>query len=378
MKKKILMTAANLFPPKGGAERSLLAFAEKMAKDFDITIIGPGDGNFEKREKGYALISKKRPFYFMFLKSFLKINVQNLWWRKVLKEHLIKNNYDLIISQGILIPSLNEIKLRKLLFVRGLTFFNTDTPINPFEHKYDWYKYLPFIFKIQYPLVRIFQKKGLKVLKKADILISNSNFIRMVTKFYTGRDSEIIYPPIKKEDYELKSHKREYILFITPSVFKGVDIMYDIAKNLSDKKFLVVGKPDKMEDKKRYFKRLIKLSNVKLLNYLKDMRRAYEKTRLLISPVKWYEPFGRTPAEAMVNGIPAIVSNRGGLPEVVGNSGDIIGNRNNLKEWVDKIRKYDDNDYYSKKSKLCGQRYKKFSLENQYKKLKKIIGGVKI
>jgi glycosyltransferase involved in cell wall biosynthesis len=31
----------------------------------------------------------------------------------------------------------------------------------------------------------------------------------------------------------------------------------------------------------------------------------------------WEEPFGRVAAEAMINAIPAIVSNRGSLPSVV-------------------------------------------------------------
>ena len=45
-------------------------------------------------------------------------------------------------------------------------------------------------------------------------------------------------------------------------------------------------------------------------------------TRVLLVPSVFAEPFGRVAAEAMVNGIPAIVSDRGGLPEVVGGDAD--------------------------------------------------------
>lgn len=41
-------------------------------------------------------------------------------------------------------------------------------------------------------------------------------------------------------------------------------------------------------------------------------------TRLLLVPSVWEEPFGRVAAEAMINGIPALVGTRGSLPEVVG------------------------------------------------------------
>ncbi len=47
-------------------------------------------------------------------------------------------------------------------------------------------------------------------------------------------------------------------------------------------------------------------------------REYFALTRMLLVPSVWEEPFGRVAAEAMVNGIPAIVSNRGALPEVVG------------------------------------------------------------
>ena len=44
-------------------------------------------------------------------------------------------------------------------------------------------------------------------------------------------------------------------------------------------------------------------------------------TRILLVPSTLEEPFGRVAAEAMINGIPALVSNRGSLPHVVG--GDV-------------------------------------------------------
>jgi glycosyltransferase involved in cell wall biosynthesis len=41
-------------------------------------------------------------------------------------------------------------------------------------------------------------------------------------------------------------------------------------------------------------------------------------TRILVVPSVWEEPFGRVAAEAMINAIPPLVSDRGSLPAVVG------------------------------------------------------------
>ena len=41
-------------------------------------------------------------------------------------------------------------------------------------------------------------------------------------------------------------------------------------------------------------------------------------------PSLFHEPFGRVAAEAMINGIPALVSDRGALPETVGDGGVVL------------------------------------------------------
>src|SRR6185436_2280622 len=41
-------------------------------------------------------------------------------------------------------------------------------------------------------------------------------------------------------------------------------------------------------------------------------------TKILLVPSVWDEPFGRVAAEAMINSVPALVSERGALPHVVG------------------------------------------------------------
>lgn len=56
----------------------------------------------------------------------------------------------------------------------------------------------------------------------------------------------------------------------------------------------------------------------------------FSLTRILLVPTTAHEPFGRVAAEALVNGIPPIVSNRGGLPETVGEGGIVLS----LPDWL--------------------------------------------
>jgi len=47
-------------------------------------------------------------------------------------------------------------------------------------------------------------------------------------------------------------------------------------------------------------------------------------TKILLVPSVFREPFGRVAAEALINGIPPLVSDRGALPETVGDAGCVI------------------------------------------------------
>ncbi len=52
-----------------------------------------------------------------------------------------------------------------------------------------------------------------------------------------------------------------------------------------------------------------------------DPRDFYKVSRILLVPSLWRESFGRVAAEAMMNGIPVLASDRGALPETLGDSG---------------------------------------------------------
>jgi glycosyltransferase involved in cell wall biosynthesis len=65
------------------------------------------------------------------------------------------------------------------------------------------------------------------------------------------------------------------------------------------------------------------LTNVTLMPNDPDARKFYRRTKILLMP-SLVENAGLVASEAMMNGIPVIASNRGGLPETVGEAGILI------------------------------------------------------
>ncbi|MDA0664278.1 MAG: glycosyltransferase, partial [Proteobacteria bacterium] len=89
------------------------------------------------------------------------------------------------------------------------------------------------------------------------------------------------------------------------------------------------------------------------------------RSRVLLVPSVFQEPFGTIAAEAMLNGIPPVVSNRGGLPDTVGDAGVILPlperfdeacrvtpDRSELQPWFDAVcRLWDDAAFYERTSR---------------------------
>jgi glycosyltransferase involved in cell wall biosynthesis len=55
-----------------------------------------------------------------------------------------------------------------------------------------------------------------------------------------------------------------------------------------------------------------------------DPRDCYRVSRVVLMPSLWRESLGHVAAEAMTNGIPVLASDRGALPETVGDAGFVF------------------------------------------------------
>lgn len=96
--------------------------------------------------------------------------------------------------------------------------------------------------------------------------------------------------------------------------------------------------------------------NVDLMSHTPDPRRFWRVTKLCLMPSLWWENQPLVAIEAMINGIPVTGSDRGGLPEALGESGfllplperltptsAILPAAKEVRPWVDPvIRLWDD------------------------------------
>jgi len=292
-------------------------------------------------------------------------------WRLYLQNNL-NSSFDLVIAMNDLGPPSVEVaesyNIPSLFFIRNLEVSGQEM----YNAKKDFIQNLQtadFGARIQYPFfVKNFQsyKKGLKKTTKP---IANSEYVAKRLEKDFGVSSEVIYPPIKLNEYKVEYNINGSIGMVGPrNMDKGADIFFDIVEALPSESFISAGN---FRDKKLE-KRANSLDNLTHLGYIDDMREFYKKTKIVVVPSRWNEAFGRAAAEPMVSGIPCVVSNRGGLPEVVGDTGEIVSDIESTDAWINAIGKAIE----THEPKAQKERVKRFSKTNQGKKLARVIEGI--
>lgn len=127
--------------------------------------------------------------------------------------------------------------------------------------------------------------------------------------------------------------QREYVLFVNPMLEKGGGLIVQIAMHLEkrrpDIRFEVVESRGNWDSLVQFVAGKLGalrpgLNNVLVTPITSDMSPVYARARILLAPALWWESGSRVVAEAMVNGIPAIVTDNGGNKEMSGDGGILI------------------------------------------------------
>ena len=144
-----------------------------------------------------------------------------------------------------------------------------------------------------------------------------------------GLVSEGIPSPIDWSEVLAPAQERRFVTFVNPSAHKGAGVFARIADMLGSSRpdipILVVQSASSAGSLNAIpgidFGKYPQILAAPPLPRPADF---FALTKLLLVPSLFEEPFGRVSAEAMVNGIPPLVSDRGGLPETVAGAGRVL------------------------------------------------------
>lgn len=159
--------------------------------------------------------------------------------------------------------------------------------------------------------------------KDVDHAFTCSQFLTDVYRDKVGLVSTPLEPPIQWSSVLAPLESRAFVTFVNPSPHKGLRLFARLADMLGSRRpdipILVVQSGHSGGS-------LNAISELDFSKYPQIMAAPpvptpadyFALTRLLVVPSVWDEPFGRVAAEAMINAIPPLVSDRGSLPHVIG------------------------------------------------------------
>ncbi len=171
--------------------------------------------------------------------------------------------------------------------------------------------------------VRGFGYYDLRYFADVDHAFTCSQFLTDHYRARVGLMSTPLEPPLDWQSVVAPTEARAFLTFVNPSPHKGLWLFARLADMIGSRRpdipILVVQSGHSGGS-------LTAIPGIDFSRYPQIMAAPpvpapadyFALTRMLVVPSVWEEPFGRVAAEAMINAIPALVSERGSLPHVVG------------------------------------------------------------
>ena len=170
--------------------------------------------------------------------------------------------------------------------------------------------------------VRGFGYNHPKYFKDVDHVFTCSQFLSDVYQEQVGVASTPLEPPIDWSATVAPVDSRAFVTFVHPAPHKGLWLFARLADMLGARRPdipLLVVQSGHSAGALNAIPGLdfSKYPHIMAAPAVPTPADYFALTRILLVPSVWEEPFGRVAAEAMINGVPPLVSNRGALAHVV-------------------------------------------------------------
>jgi glycosyltransferase involved in cell wall biosynthesis len=113
--------------------------------------------------------------------------------------------------------------------------------------------------------------------------------------------------------------------------------------------------------------------NLEVLAATPEVRNAYARTRILLVPSRWPEPYGRVILEAMSNAIPVICSGAGSMDEAADGAAMVVPDADDPHAWAAAIRSLDERGPYERFANLGLARAGRYELAAEVDKVSRVI-----
>lgn len=231
-------------------------------------------------------------------------------------------------------------------------------------------------------------------------IVANAPTTRDYARRQWAREAPVVLPMVRLSDYQVPPSARRpaAITMFNPIKEKGGHIFRQLAEALPERHFLAIEgwhhwkRPDGEWDLDRLTSSarsyggttaqapeeviLDDLPNVETARAATDTRPFYARTRVLMMPSEWAEPFGRVIVEAMSNSIPVLYSGTGSSDLAAAGAGFRIRHPNRIESWIGALTALDDPRAYAEASAASLNRVATYDMAAELSKINELIVGL--
>jgi len=169
-------------------------------------------------------------------------------------------------------------------------------------------------------------------IQQIDAILAASRYLADRYRAEAGVQSVALPLPIDERDTVAESRGASYVVAVNPSDEKGVmplaRILEEVSVKRPDIEFLIVQSrgtaANLVYSGMAGGFNLQRHANIRVIGPLGLPKEIFVHARMLLVPSVWDEPAGRVVAEAMLNGIPVLLSDRKGLKEIANEGGVVL------------------------------------------------------
>ncbi len=322
----------------GGAERVLQAFHELSPQaDWYTSFWDPSHAPFSKdwRVRSFPYLRNHHEWF--------------PWLMPFIFESYDFSSYDLVISIG-------SAEAKGIITRPGTTHLHYC--LTPTRYLYSHAQ--EYLSNWLYRLIALWLRKWDQVASsRPDQMIAISTQVKNRIKKYYSRDSEVIFPPVDTQRFNLPFKKGEYFLIVSRLVpYKKIDVIIQAFNQLPNQQLVVIG----TGSEESRLKRLAQGENIQFLGFVpeENLPAYFQHAHAYLQANT--EDFGISMVEAQAAGLPVIAYQQGGASDIViPNVTGILLKHNDVQSIITAVDNFDQKSF---DREACRKNAARFDLQS--------------